>query len=250
MNLLRNFGKNCFDALQSFTNEIQKELESTNWDMFEKEFNEMSKAFKEKLSTFKMKVKEQAEKFYIEVPFDMETQILTYELRPNLITVTVKNDETETSFEETRKYERSIPSSFLGCTITEKYLKNEKVMLFICTKAMNDANKCAEDSKPLTADDVIATINDTTSTNEPTLDDTLVINETTNLNNNSIETTASTISLEEMEEAAEEAIAHEDIINNEILRLYREGWSYRKIGKEVGLSDKTVARRLRKMTMG
>ena len=243
MNLLRNFGKTCFDALQSFSDEIQKELESTNWNKFEKEFNEMSNAFKEKLSNFKMKVKEHAEKFYIEVPFDINTQILTYELRPNLITVTVKNDETETSFSEERKYERSIPSSFRGCTISEKYLKDEKVMLFICTKPMSQVTE--ESDKTLNTEDVSLQNRE----NTPTLEDTLVIDESTNLNC-SVDTTASTITLEEMEEAAEEAIAREETINDKILRLYQEGWSYRKIGREVGLSDKTVARRLKKMTMG
>ena len=243
MNLLRNFGKTCFDAFQSFSNEIQKEFESTNWEKFEKEFIEMSNAFKEKLSNFKMKVKEQAEKFYIEVPFDINTQILTYELRPNLITVTVKNDETETSFLEERKYERSIPSSFSGCTITEKYLKDEKVMLFICTKPMSQISE--ENNETENTEDVSCQDRENTST----IEDTLVIDESTNLNS-SVDTTASTITLEEMEEAAEEAIAREDAINDRIYNLYQEGWSYRKIGREVGLSDKTVARRLKKMAMG
>ena len=238
MNLLRNFGKNCFDALQSFTNEIQKELESTNWEKFEKEFIEMSNTFKEKLSNFKMKVKEQAEKFYIEVPFDINTQILTYELRPNLITVTVKNDETETSFLEERKYERSIPSSFSGCTITEKYLKDEKVMLFICTKPMSQTSEEVETSSIEESENT-----NTSIVEEVTLNDTLVLDENADLSC-AEETTATTITLVEMEQAAEEAI------NDKIYRLYQEGWSYRKIGREVGLSDKTVARRLKKITMG
>ena len=141
MNLLKNFRKNCFDAFSNLITEVNNEIRSINWDAFEKEFNDGVETLNKEFSKWKMKVKEQAEKFYIEIPYDINTQILSYELRSNIITIKVKSDEDAEVQTEERTYERTIPSSFNGGTITTKYLKDSKTMVFICSKAMNTVSE-------------------------------------------------------------------------------------------------------------
>jgi hypothetical protein len=250
MDLLKRITLNGLNCFQNAINELKSTIEDCDFNKFEREFEEMS----QKWENIKSKFKEITDNFVVRVPYNADLNVIKYELNGNTFKVKVVNDDSNNNNNTYLfSYESTIPSDLIGGTITQKYLKNKHEMLFIFKKSTTPSNVA-------NVDELINTINETSSVgNVDSLID--LINETPN-------------EVEDCQTVNEEQNEFEVLIENDennqvnyentdeqpmteeeyrrqqdelIWRLYTEGKSYRKIAKEVGISDKTVARRIKKI---
>ena len=192
------------------------------------------------------KFKENSQRYVVRIPYDADTQIIKSETNGNHFTVRVQNDETFTGNTESTysfRHESTIPSHLVNGVITQKYSPSKKQMLFIFQSHVESENVG-------NVDDLIDSINATVEEGEvrdvqeevnTTLDDaTALVVDEINLEGG-VDTTATTLTMEDV------AVPSEDEVNARIWELYTQGKSYRYIARQVGLSDKTVARRIKKM---
>lgn len=243
MDFLRKATLSGLNGIQKAINEFKSAVETYDFNKIEREFDEMTR----KWETLKNKFKEATDNFVVRVPYDADLHIIKSELNGNTFKVKVVNDETSVNNSCSFVYEVSVPNELINSTITQKYLKHKKEMLFVFKKS--DAPTNVAD-----VDDLINTINETVNEtiNVGNVDDLInEINETTNEVESVEEPTEFVVEVEENVHTNNSDVDEEEefrkVQNEMIWRLYTEGKSYRKIAKQVGLSDKTVAKRIKKM---
>jgi hypothetical protein len=242
MDFLKRMTLSGLNGIQRTINEIKAQVESCDLNRVEREFENFNRHWENVVRKFK----ENSQRYVVRIPYDADTQIIKSETNGNHFTVQVKNDETNTGNTESRyvfRHDSTIPSHLVNGVITQKYSPTKKQMLFIFTSPVEMENVG-------NVDELIDSINATSeenntdeATEEPITDSddaTALVVDETNLEN-SEETTETTLTTEDA------VVPTEDEINSKIWELYTEGKSYRYIASQVGLSDKTVARRIKKM---
>lgn len=242
MDLIKRMTLSGLNGIQRTLNEIKAKVESCDLSRVEREFENFNRHWENVVRKFK----ENSQRYVVRIPYDADTQIIKSETNGNHFTVRVQNDETFTGNTESTysfRHESTIPSHLVNGVITQKYSPSKKQMLFIFQSPVETENVG-------NVDDLIDSINATVEEGEAndvqeevntTLDDTtaLVVDEI-NLEGG-VDTTATTLTMEDV------AVPSEDEVNERIWELYTQGKSYRYIASQVGLSDKTVARRIKKM---
>lgn len=242
MDFLKRMTLSGLNGIQRTINEIKAQVESCDLSRVEREFDNFSRHWENVVRKFK----ENTQRYAVRIPYDADTQIIKSETNGNHFTVQVMNDETNTGNTEntyTFRHESTIPSHLVNGVISQKYLPNKKQMLFIFSSPVESENIG-------NVDELIESINATTEesdadnvTEEPiteSTDATALLTDEVELGNGE-ETTATTLMAEDV------VVPTDDEINSRIWELYTEGKSYRYIASQVGLSDKTVARRIKKM---
>ena len=241
MDLIKRMTLSGLNGIQRTLNEIKAKVESCDLSRVEREFENFNRHWENVVRKFK----ENSQRYVVRIPYDADTQIIKSETNGNHFTVRVQNDETFTGNTESTysfRHESTIPSHLVNGIITQKYSPSKKQMLFIFQSPVERENIA-------NVDDLIDSINATVEedevndvTEEPiTLVDgtALDVNEV-NLEGG-VDTTATTLNMEDV------AVPSEDEVNARIWELYTQGKSYRYIASQVGVSDKTVARRIKKM---
>lgn len=241
MDFLKRMTLSGLNGIQRTINGIKTKVENCDFNRVEREFNELSRRWENVVRRFN----ENSQRYVVRIPYDADTQIIKSETNGNHFTVRVQNDETFTGNTESTysfRHESTIPSHLVNGIITQKYSPSKKQMLFIFQSPVERENIA-------NVDDLIDSINATVEedevndvTEEPiTLVDgtALDVNEV-NLEGG-VDTTATTLNMEDV------AVPSEDEVNARIWELYTQGKSYRYIASQVGVSDKTVARRIKKM---
>jgi uncharacterized protein YerC len=161
-------------------------------------------------------------KFIVQVPYDADTQIIDSSVNNGKFKVHVTNDPSKNNYEICDyTHESTIPTKFIEGTITQKYLSDRKKMLFIFKE-----NSSNNEEKIGNVDELIESINATSATTE--------------------EKTNNEYEIELMVDD-ENVNTNTEEVNATIKKLYDEGYTYRHIASQVGLSDTTVARRVKKM---
>ena len=240
MDFLKKIALGSLNGIQRTVTELKERVEQYDFDQFERKFDEIN----ERWNNLKQRFNEQSKRFVVRIPYDADTQIIKSELEGNHFTVRVINDETNTGTTTstyTFRHESTIPSHLVNGIITQKYSPSKKQMLFLFQSPV-------ESEQIGNVDELIDSINATNReeendvTEEPTTinDATALVVDEINLEGG-VETTASTEPIEEI------VVPSEDDVNARIWELYTQGKSYRNIASQVGLSDKTVARRIKKM---
>lgn len=240
MDFLKKIALGSLNGIQRTVTELKERVEQYDFDQFERKFDEIN----ERWNNLKQRFNEQSKRFVVRIPYDADTQIIKSELEGNHFTVRVVNDETNTGTTTstyTFRHESTIPSHLVNGIITQKYSPSKKQMLFLFQSPV-------ENEQIGNVDELIDSINATNVeeendvTEEPT-----TINDATNLvveeinADGGVDVTASTEPIEEI------VVPSEDDVNARIWELYTQGKSYRNIASQVGLSDRTVARRIKKM---
>lgn len=239
MDFLKRMTLSGLNGIQRTINEIKTKVESCDLSRVEREFENFNRHWENVVKKFK----EHSQRYVVRIPYDADTQIIKSEINGNHFTVRVLNDETNTGNTECTysfRHESTIPSHLVNGAISQKYSPSKKQMLFIFQSPVETENVGNVDEL---IDSINATVEDEVNnvTEEPitTLDDTLVIDEINA--DGSVDVTASTEPMEEI------IVPSEDEVNARIWELYTQGKSYRYIASQVGVSDKTVARRIKKM---
>ena len=242
MDFLKRMTLSGLNGIQRTLNEIKTKVESCDLSRVEREFENFNRHWGNVVRKFK----ENSQRYVVRIPYDADTQIIKSETNGNHFTVRVQNDETFTGNTESTysfRHESTIPSHLVNGVITQKYSPSKKQMLFIFQSPVESENVG-------NVDDLIDSINATVEEGEvrdvqeevnTTLDDaTALVVDEINLEGG-VDTTATTLTMEDV------AVPSEDEVNARIWELYTQGKSYRYIASQVGVSDKTVARRIKKM---
>jgi uncharacterized protein YerC len=242
MDFLKRMTLSGLNGIQRTLNEIKTKVETCDLSRVEREFENFNRHWENVVRKFK----ENSQRYVVRIPYDADTQIIKSETNGNHFTVRVQNDETFTGNTESTysfRHESTIPSHLVNGVITQKYSPSKKQMLFIFQSPVESENVG-------NVDDLIDSINATVEEGEvrdvqeevnTTLDDaTALVVDEINLEGG-VDTTATTLTMEDV------AVPSEDEVNARIWELYTQGKSYRYIASQVGVSDKTVARRIKKM---
>lgn len=242
MDFLKRMTLSGLNGIQRTLNEIKTKVETCDLSRVEREFENFNRHWENVVRKFK----ENSQRYVVRIPYDADTQIIKSETNGNHFTVRVQNDETFTGNTESTysfRHESTIPSHLVNGVITQKYSPSKKQMLFIFQSPVESENVG-------NVDDLIDSINATVEEGEvrdvqeevnTTLDDaTALVVDEINLEDG-VDTTATTLTMEDV------AVPSEDEVNARIWELYTQGKSYRYIANQVGVSDKTVARRIKKM---
>ena len=242
MDFLKRMTLSGLNGIQRTLNEIKAKVESCDLSRVEREFENFNRHWENVVRKFK----ENSQRYVVRIPYDADTQIIKSETNGNHFTVRVQNDETFTGNTESTysfRHESTIPSHLVNGVITQKYSPSKKQMLFIFQSPVETENVGNVDDL---IDSINATVeegeaNDVQEEVDTTLDDaTALVVDEINLEGG-VDTTATTLTMEDV------AVPSEDEVNERIWELYTQGKSYRYIASQVGLSDKTVARRIKKM---
>ena len=242
MDFLKRMTLSGLNGIQRTLNEIKTKVESCDLSRVEREFENFNRHWDNVVRKFK----ENSERYVVRIPYDADTQIIKSETNGNHFTVRVQNDETFTGNTESTysfRHESTIPSHLVNGVITQKYSPSKKQMLFIFQSPVETENVGNVDEL---IDSINATVeegetNDVQEEVNTTLDDaTALVVDEINLEGG-VDTTATTLTMEDV------AVPSEDEVNARIWELYTQGKSYRYIASQVGVSDKTVARRIKKM---
>lgn len=224
--LFKLFKKSIFDSFEERLDEMKKSLAELKERDFEKDFENLATNFQTRMDNLKKKWKNLNDRYTFEVPYDRDTQILKYEIKNNKLNVTVtelvESDNSSFSSESIRTV--TIPEDADVYNISQKYDKENKKMVFIVKKNFIETEEAEEEPKEA----------------EET-------NETSNVQHED-----ETVNCEDERNVQGVAKPFEECSKSEqleiILGLYSNGWSFRRIAKEVGLSDKTVAKWIRQTT--
>lgn len=210
MGLLKAFRDSALELITERAKEMRRLVDEFDFDKAERE---VTSTIKEVVANLKRHIKNLTDKYVIEVAYDRNTQILTYTIDGNLITIVVKLDSEDPNIQSSSTTTVTIPENVNVNTMVQHYNADDKKMVFVFKKHIIETT---EDEIKLEAEMDAPVEN-------PTVEEETAVNE------------------ENTEETAVD-------FNEVILEMYENGMSYRQIAAEVGLSDKTVARRIKKMT--
>lgn len=209
MDFLTKFTRDGFRSLRRTTRELTQMIRDFEFPSFEDEFNEIENAFKKQMDKIKERIKNLTDRFIVEVPFDKEKQELSVSVNKNVLTVVLDSYDEATNTTGNAMTQTTIPEDVDPTTMTQFYDKDNKKLVFVFMK--KKINKVeTEDTE-------------TTETVEETTNNT---------------TTESVVA----EQTTEGVKPKKESLMKTILAMHENGFSYRKIAAETGISDKTVKR--------
>lgn len=174
------------------------------------EETDFEKEFNTMKQTFKDLLKKKDDEYVLEVKYDRETQTLQFKIEDDTLTVIVEEKTENGNFNSKSTTTVTIPSDVLVDKITQEYDSENKIMLFKMKK--------------------------TNVEEQPTVEE-------------EFEPIGETQPKEEI--VVETPKSNKPMSSDELLKvivgMYKDGASFRAISKEVGLSDKTVAKYIKRV---
>lgn len=174
------------------------------------EETDFEKEFNTMKQTFKDLLKKKDNEYVLEVKYDRETQTLQFKIEDDTLTVIVEEKTENGNFNSKSTTTVTIPSDVLVDKITQEYDSENKIMLFKMKK--------------------------TNVEEQPTVEE-------------EFEPIGETQPKEEI--VVETQKSNKPMTSDELLKvivgMYKDGASFRAISKEVGLSDKTVAKYIKRV---
>lgn len=209
MDFLTKFTRDGFRSLRRTTRELAQMIRDFEFPSFEDEFNQIENEFKKQMDKIKERIKNLTDRFIVEVPFDKEKQELSVSVNKNVLTVVLDSYDEATNTTGNAMTQTTIPEDVDPTTMTQFYDKENKKLVFVFMKKK--------------VDNVETENTETTET----------VEEATNTT-----TTESVVA----EQTTEGVKPKKESLMKTILAMHENGFSYRKIAAETGISDKTVKR--------
>ena len=208
MDFLTKFTRDGFRSLRRTTRELTQMIRDFEFPSFEYEFNDIENEFKKQMDKIKERIKNLTDRFIVEVPFDKEKQELSVSVNKNVLTVVLDSYDEATNTTGNAMTQTTIPEDVDPTTMKQVYDTENKKLIFVFMK--KKVNNAETESK------------ETTETVEKTTNN----------------TTTESVS----EQTTEGVKPKKESLMKTILSMYENGFSYRKIAAETGISDKTVKR--------
>lgn len=209
MDFLTKFTRDGFRSLRRTTRELTQMIRDFEFPSFEDEFNQIENEFKKQMDKIKERIKNLTDRFIVEVPFDKEKQQLSVSVNKNVLTVVLDSYDEATNTTGNAMTQTTIPEDVDPTTMKQVYdTENKKLIFVFMKKKVNNAET------------------ESTETTE-------TVKETTN------NTTTESVVAEQTTEGVK---PKKESLMKTILSMYENGFSYRKIAAETGISDKTVKR--------
>lgn len=208
MDFLTKFTRDGFRSLRRTTRELTQMIRDFEFPSFEDEFNQIENEFKKQMDKIKERIKNLTDRFIVEVPFDKEKQELSVSVNKNVLTVVLDSYDEVTNTTGNAMTQTTIPEDVDPTTMKQVYdTENKKLIFVFMKKKVNNAET------------------ESTETTE------------------TVEETTNTITTESVSEQTTEGVKpKKESLMKTILSMYENGFSYRKIAAETGISDKTVKR--------
>ena len=210
--------KNTFKDLKNLASEIEKKD-------FQTEFEKLSESFNDEFEKLKDKFLKKKDKYVVAVEYDRDTQILSTKIEDKIFTVTVENCvDCGNNITQKSTLTVTIPDDVCVDKITQKYDAEQKKMFFTMKKesvhfeVIQDENEMEDDD------------NENHEVELPEED------ECPKWDGEQIQT----------QNEVEPKKTKESLIDL-IMRMYNDGMTYKAISREVGLSDKTVAKYVKRV---
>ena len=208
MDFLTKFTRDGFRSIRRTTRELAQMIRDFEFPSFEDEFNQIENEFKKQMDKIKERIKNLTDRFIVEVPFDKEKQELSVSVNKNVLTVVLDSYDEATNTTGNAMTQTTIPEDVDPTTMKQFYdTENKKLVFVFMKKKVNNSGT------------------ESTETTE-------TVEETTN------NTTTASVA----EQATEGVKTKKESLMKTILSMYENGFSYRKIAAETGISDKTVKR--------
>lgn len=209
MDFLTKFTRDGFRSLRRTTRELTQMIRDFEFPSFEDEFNQIENEFKKQMDKIKERIKNLTDRFIVEVPFDKEKQQLSVSVNKNVLTVVLDSYDEATNTTGNAMTQTTIPEDVDPTTMKQVYdTENKKLIFVFMKKKVNNA----ETESTETTETVEETTNNTTTTESVS------------------------------EQTTEGVKQKKESLMKTILSMYENGFSYRKIAAETGISDKTVKR--------
>lgn len=266
MGLLKLFKEAALERIQQGADEMRRMINDFNFEDAERE---VRNTISEVVTKLRKHIQNLTDKYVIDVAYDRDTQILTSTIEDRVLTITVRLD--STTIQSTNTTSVTIPNDVDLTRMVQKYDAEQKKMFFIFKKlVINDENVSDEEERIF---EVEIPHEEPMEAPMPVVEEEIVIptaimddEDDEVVEGDHVDTFASTVDREEEMEPMcffdpfEEKILQltdmtSDIdadIANRIIPIFdldaqmvswrEEGWSYRKIGRVVGISDKKVAK--------
>jgi hypothetical protein len=229
---LKRFRDAAFATLDESANTLKRMLNEIDFTAVTDRFNEVREDISETFATLRKKVKVLTDRFVIKVPFDRENQKLSFTIDDDTINVTVESFDGRSHRKQTTS--TTIPEFVDTNNMIQRYDDDKKEMIFIFLNKLSSVTTNVENEN--TESDSVVEVTETVNGDiELEID----VNEEDD-NIEAVSTSTNTIV-----ENNNGELSHDELINM-MLDMYASGASYRKIAAEVGMSDKTVARWIKK----
>lgn len=230
MNFLSRFRLPSFDDMASA---IRRRFEEFDFDSVETRLSQFGDDMEKSFTKLKKRIKNLTDKFVVEVPFNKDTQKISFSFEGNVMEV-----KTETHTDTTHSVSTTsatIPNDVNTDTLIQKYDEENKKMQFIFFKW----------GRPITEEETDGEVDMETNEEESIDEQENIFEVETEENTTTMSVTQDTTPT--FETTTTTITNDKDALLETIMRMYAEGHSYRKIAAEVGVSDKTVARWIKKV---
>lgn len=136
MKLLKDFTNSAISMIKRNAEDFNKMFKDLDFSFAEDRFDELESEFKERLGELKKKVKEFTDKFIVEVPFNQETETLSFKIKDGMVIVVTERH--TDGFDSKSTTEISIPSGVDSNHMIQRYDSKNKKMKFIFLKKIED----------------------------------------------------------------------------------------------------------------
>ena len=152
MGLIKFFGKQALKRFKNSVDELNQALNEIDMENVEARFNELKEDFNKEFDKLKEKFYTVGKKFVVEIPYDRDTQKLSFKMENGIIPVVVETDETTANgtFVSKSTTTRNIPESVNVNEFKQKYLEDEKTpVISDAAKMMAELSEKYSPEKPL-----------------------------------------------------------------------------------------------------
>lgn len=247
MRTLRTFADSAISMIQEGMNEIGRMIQDFDMTSIVDDMVEFNNSIRNEFDKIKQRIRNLDDKFIVDVVYDREVELLSFSIENNTLTVRVNSDPDSKLQSQERIISATLPRDVNVTTMKSKYDSEEKKMLFIFkkNKTANTPNTENEVEDNTTTTEAPNFVNETNTENvvvepmEPEVE-----------NNSTNEVNVEQETPQEVHQENQSIFDNKTYISSRMKAMRDEGLSYRKIGEEFGVSDKTVARWIRNYENG
>ncbi len=140
MRTLRTFADSAMSLIQDGVNEISRMIHDFDTTKLVNEMMEFNDSIRNEFDKLKQKIRNLDDKFVVNVDYDRDEDIMSYSIENRTLTVIVKSEPESRNQTSERRVVTTLPNDVLITNMKTKYNNEEKTMLFIFKKGLENTN--------------------------------------------------------------------------------------------------------------